>query len=100
MSSLSLHTIGLKPAKAVTRRAKKEGKTLAEYVRSLIERDLLLGGSFDELLRPVREGFKNAGVTDEQLESLVTKARKDIHARSRRKAIAPANSHGMSSKTS
>jgi hypothetical protein len=87
MSSLSLHTIGLKPVqmKAVTRRAKKEGKTLPEYVRALIERDLLLSGSFDELLRPIREGFKNAGVTDEQLDSLVTKARKDIHARSHRK---------------
>jgi hypothetical protein len=88
MSSLSLQDIGLKPTqmKAVARRAKKQGKTLPEYVRSLVEQDLLAGGSFDEVLRPIRQGFKKAGVTEQQLDILVSHARKDPHTPSRRKA--------------
>jgi hypothetical protein len=88
MSSLSFQDIGLKPTqmKAIARRARKEGKTSSEYVRSLVERDLLAGGSFDEVLRPIREGFKKARVTEEQLDTLVTEARKNLVTRSRRKS--------------
>jgi hypothetical protein len=71
--------------KAVARRARKEGKTPSEYVRSLVERDMVAGASFDEVLRPIREGFKKAGVTEEQLDTLVTEARKGLVTRSRRK---------------
>ncbi|HXE53150.1 MAG TPA: hypothetical protein VN541_09050 [Tepidisphaeraceae bacterium] len=78
MSSLTLRDIGLKPTqmRAVARRAKKAGKTPSEYVRSLVERDLLAGESFDEVLKPIRQGFQESGVTEEELDALVARARK------------------------
>jgi hypothetical protein len=88
MTSLSLQDIGLKPTqlKAVVRRAKKEGKTPSEFVRSLIERELLAASSFDEILKPIRAGFDNSRVTDDEIETLVTHARNDLRAHSRRRA--------------
>ena len=88
MSSLSLQDIGLKPTqmKAVIRRAKKAGKTAPEYVRSLVERDLNAGDSFDMILKPIREGFKKSGVTEDELDDLVNRARVARVKPSRRRA--------------
>ena len=88
MTSLLLQDIGLKPTqmKAVIRRAKKAGKTATEYVRSLVERDLNAGESFDEILRPIREGFRKSGVTEEELDELVNRARIARQKRVRRRA--------------
>jgi hypothetical protein len=54
MSTLSFPDIGLRPrdARAAARRARQEGKTPSEYLRTLVERDPLAGGSFDEVVRP------------------------------------------------
>lgn len=77
MSSLSLHDIGLKPAilRAVEKKARGVGKTTPEYVRALIERDLLADKSFDEILRPVREDVGKQGMTEEQVDQIVKRAR-------------------------
>ncbi len=87
MSSLSFHDIGLKPSqlRAVKKKAQQQGQTAPEYVRSLVERDLLASKSFDEILKPIRAGFKKSEVSEEELDALVTRARKDIYARERRK---------------
>jgi hypothetical protein len=85
---MTLQDIGLKPAtlKAVQKKAKEVGKTPREYVRFLIESGLLAEKTFDEILKPVREGFKRSGITEDELDTLVTRARKDIYAQSKRKA--------------
>ena len=77
MSSISLHDIGLKPAslKAVKEKAKHAGKTPPEYVRWLIERDLLAEQSFDEILRPVRRDVRNRGLSSDQLDTIIERAR-------------------------
>jgi hypothetical protein len=78
MSSLSLHDIGLKPSllRAVEKKARNVGQTAPEYVRFLIERDLLADQPFDELLRPVREDVRKNGVTETQLQQIVRRARR------------------------
>ncbi len=83
-----LQDIGLKPTqmKAVIRRAKKAGKTATEYVRSLVERDLNAGDSFDEILKPIRDGFKKSGVTGDELDEMVNRARMARQKRPRRRA--------------
>ena len=89
MTSLTFHDIGLRPTqiRAVERRARKQGKSPSEYIRALVERDLRIGDSFDDVLRPVRAGFEKAGVTEEELDGLVAQARRAAHARqSKRKA--------------
>ena len=85
MSSLLLQEIGLKPAlaKAVEKKAKDEGKTPPEYVRSLIERDMLAERSFDEILKPIRGDFRKGGVSEEQLDQIVERARSAAHRRTR-----------------
>jgi hypothetical protein len=85
MTSLSLRDIRLKPAllKAVERKARDAGTTAPEYLRALIERALLAEQSFDEILRPVRKDFASSGISPDQLDQIVERARGAAHARSR-----------------
>jgi hypothetical protein len=78
MVALTFHDIGLPPTqlKALARKAKRAGKTPAEYLRLLVEQDLLAGKSFDEILRPIRQDFQKSGVTETQLEAIVRRARR------------------------
>lgn len=77
MSQLTIQEIGLRPAqlRAVERKARHLGQSASQYVRGLIERDLLAGRSFDEILRPVRDDVARAGVTESQLDRIVDRAR-------------------------
>ena len=83
----ALHELGLGPneIKALRTKAKARGKSAPEYVRGLIEQDLLSDQSIDDILRPIREGFRRSGVTPDELNALVTKARKEIYQRNARK---------------
>jgi hypothetical protein len=78
MSTLSFRHIGLRPAqlKAVEKKAKRAGQTAPEYVRSLVERDLLADKSFDEILRPIREDIRKNGTTERELDEIVDRARR------------------------
>ena len=77
MSTPPLAAIGLAPAqlRAVEKKARRAGTTAPEYVRALIERDLMADQSFDEILRPVRADFERHGVTGAQLDGIVQRAR-------------------------
>ena len=70
------HDLGLPEAtiKALGRKARVRGKTARDYVRTLIEADLLADKTFDEILAPVREGFRKSGVTEKQWDALIAKA--------------------------
>lgn len=78
MSTLSLQDIGLRPAqlKAVERKARHAGTTTPQYVRLLVEQDLLADKSFNEILGPIREDFRKSGMTEQQLDELVGHARR------------------------
>lgn len=77
MSSLSFQDLGLNAAvlRAVKKKALKEGKTAPEYLRWLIERDLLANETFDEILEPIRADFRKARVTEDELDQIVDRAR-------------------------
>jgi hypothetical protein len=60
----------------VESKAKGAGLMMPESVRFLIERDLLAAKTFDEILRPVRKDFRQSGITPEQLNEIVKRARK------------------------
>jgi hypothetical protein len=83
---MSIHDLGLKPGqlRALNAKARHNGQTAPEYVKHLVERDLLASKSFDEILKPVREGFQRSGMTSEELDGLVTKSRRAIHAKRNR----------------
>lgn len=86
MTSLSLKNLDLNPAtlRAVAAKARRSGQTTPQYVRSLIERDLLADQSFDEILRPIRDDVRKKGITEEQLDQIVQRARRATGAKGAR----------------
>ena len=86
MTTLSVHDLKLTPSqlRALHAKAKHNNQTPSEYVRRLIQRDLLASKSFDEILMPVRDGFRKSGISGDEFERLVTRARKAIHAKKKR----------------
>jgi hypothetical protein len=85
MTALSILNLGLRPAqlKALDKRARQRGKTAPQYIRWLIERDLLADKSFDELLMPIREDIREAGITEEDLDQIVDRARGPVRRKRR-----------------
>ncbi len=57
-------------------------KSAAEYARVVLEAKILAQNPFREILAPVREGFSESGMTDEELDALVEKAREDFYRNS------------------
>ncbi|HVS71872.1 MAG TPA: hypothetical protein VHQ47_11510 [Phycisphaerae bacterium] len=86
MSTIAFKEIGLRPAVArkVALEAKKAGKSPIEYVRWVVEKHVEAHKTFAELVKPISEDFKRAGVTPTQLEALVEEAR-DAHWRKTRR---------------
>ena len=52
------------------------GRTPPQYVRLLVEQDLLTEESFDEILRPIREDVRRSGITQNQIDRIVDRARR------------------------
>jgi len=80
-------TIDLPPdvEESVKTQAAKEGLPLEDYVTSLVQEgtkrrdriDLLAEKPFNEILAPFRRNVEDSGVSDEELDSLFTDARKE-----------------------
>ncbi|MGH9940525.1 MAG: hypothetical protein ACREAM_30145, partial [Blastocatellia bacterium] len=61
-------------------RAKEAGVTPEEYARRLVEDGLFARGrTFDEILAQFRREVEESGVTDEELDNLFTRARRDYY---------------------
>lgn len=58
-------------------RAEKIGATTPEYVRYLIEEDLVSPMSLRVLYAPVREQIVADGISDEELDTLLDEAREE-----------------------
>jgi hypothetical protein len=69
--------------KAAEKKARELGKTPGRYIESLIDAAAM---SFDEILAPVREGFRKSGVSAEELDDAVAAARKATRKKAPRKA--------------
>ena len=54
-------------------------------MRSLIERDVKADESFDEILRPIRADVRKAGITEDQLDQIVERARNAAAAATKRR---------------
>ena len=60
-------------------RAEKIGATTPDYVRYLIEEDLVSPMSARVLYAPVREQVKESGIADDELDDLLEKARDEVY---------------------
>ena len=59
--------------------SQSKGKSADEYLRTLIEAEVLSQQTFAEILAPIREGFRKSGMTEEQLDALFEEARRKVH---------------------
>ena len=60
--------------------ARRQGnKSAEEYARTVLEAKILAQNPFSEILAPVREGFAESGMTDDELDALVEQAREDFY---------------------
>ena len=80
-------TIDLPPdvEESVKTQAAKDGLPLEDYVTSLVQEGTkrrerigrLAEKSFDEILAPLRRNVEESGMSDEELDGLFTRARKE-----------------------
>jgi hypothetical protein len=61
--------------KAALEKARELGKSPDSYIESLIDAATM---NLDDILAPVREGVSQRGLSEEELDDVVTKARKAI----------------------
>lgn len=71
---------------AVEKKAKLSGRDSAEFIEDLIAREVNRP-SLDEILAPIREGFKKSGMTESELEDLIDSEIKAMRAEKRQKNI-------------
>jgi hypothetical protein len=64
---------------AIRELSQSKRKSADEYLRTLIEAELLSQQTFAEILAPIREGFRKSGMTEEQLDALFEEARQKVH---------------------
>jgi hypothetical protein len=78
-------------------KARNSGQTLEAYLQQLVARHALAGAetaspapkSFDEILAPVREGFAECGMTEDELNELFEEARDEAWQERQRRKGAP-----------
>jgi hypothetical protein len=91
-------TLDLPPEleKKLRERATASGQDVAGYLYRLIEREVLgtsggeapaasTGKTFDQILAPIREGFQQSGMTEEELTALFEEAREEVWQEKQRK---------------
>ena len=65
--------------------AKEKGKTAEEYVRDMVDTEILASKPFAEILAPMRQGFAESGMTEEEITALFEQARDEVHQESKSK---------------
>jgi hypothetical protein len=74
-------TLDRKHFRSAEEKARQLGKTPRQYIHSLIDAASM---SFDDILHPVRQGFRESGMTEAELDKVVKDARKAVNAKPRR----------------
>ncbi len=80
-------TIELKPEveKLLKQKASAKGFTIDDYVEDLIEKDVDKQKTLDEIFAPVRQEFKEQGMTEDELDDLIYQARREVYAEKKAK---------------
>ena len=70
--------MSLKVESALEKRARAEGCDVKDYLEKLGEKEVNRERTFDEILAPFRAAVERSGISDEDLDTLVRKARKEV----------------------
>ena len=60
------------------KRAEANGYDVNGYVKKLIEKDVNRQQTINEILAPFRQAVEKSGISDDELDSLFTQARKEV----------------------
>lgn len=85
-TTLEITEIPLELFKALGELAQQKGKSPADFVREMIEAEVWAAHSFDEVLAPIRQGFKESGMTGEEAEVFLEDQLRQHRAEKRAKA--------------
>lgn len=55
------------------------GKSAEELVQEIIQTEIQAASSFDEILAPIRQGFKESGLSEEELDELFEEGREEVY---------------------
>jgi hypothetical protein len=64
---------------ALLAKAQRAGKSVEEYLRGMIEADLLADQPFSEILEPIRQSFDESGMSEAGLDALFETAREKVY---------------------
>ncbi len=58
---------------------RERGKSAEELVREMIQAEIQAASSFDEILAPIRQGFKESGLSEEEIDELFKETREGVY---------------------
>jgi hypothetical protein len=78
-------------------KARARGQVVSDFVRELIRNELsgeqrankAFGGTFDEVLAPMREGWEQSGMTQDEIMALFEETRNEVRRERRARKEAP-----------
>ena len=83
--SLTLEITNPETISALAEAARRQGLTLEQYALSLLETALLAQRPFEEIVEPVARSFEQSGMSDEDLNTLITETKRAVRAERRQK---------------
>ena len=76
--SIQISGIPSEVLRVLTERAQEQGKTPSDYVRELIEVDILASRPLAEILAPIRDDFVKSGMTEDEFDALIEEERQAL----------------------
>lgn len=77
--TIEITGLHLETLQALLAKAQRTGKSMNEYLRSMIEADLLADQPFSEILEPIRQSFDESGMSEAALDVLFETAREKVY---------------------
>ena len=65
---------------------RSRGKDVGDYLRDLLQADLLSERPFSEILEPIRRSFDESGMSEAELDTLFETAREQVYQESQRQS--------------
>ena len=66
-------------------RAAAKGYNIDDYIKKLVEQDYRKTRTLDEIFAPVRQQVKEQGISEDELDELITQARREYYAEKKAK---------------